>query len=523
MKNKYEGVILIMVVLVLVLLVFLAFIFANFASVEEKNVENFVNKRKANFASESGFYYAVTKLITDMKSGNILNVDWQYMGEDLNKNGILDAGEDANGNGILDTVNYSLENDSAVSYQYRKPGSKEVTNPYISDVITFGEEYVVFRLKIVDEASKININYGNLHNKDDPSNENLRRILNTLGAEIGVISLGDKILSSRSENGFNQLDELINTVLSYSEFNIVKDYITTHSYGARLLKPQGMSGRNNSELKEGMPVYSINEIFPKNVKMEIRYFVNINTAPLPVLTALMHELSGYYLDGDDLMGYAQEAVGFNKRGIKEGKYMAVPIGIIRKTKPISLTQAREIAKRIVERRRVLPFTDFYNKGGWDEFVEKLYEDRVVDFYQKELLRANFNPNVNSFLWNPDLPFRFLVDKFSLENYSFEWTFLPTGFFTIESIGEVFTKNLLLAKTFVQRFVKLWDASFLSTQIDFAGEGFKYFDSIFTKVKNSVYSTRLGTELDLYPFAYPLEKNASNYTGYIGLATISLPL
>ncbi len=522
-KNNNQGVLLIVVILVLILLIFIALMFANLATIEEVTVENFIHKRKATLASESGFFYAATRLVEDMKTGNILNVDWQYTGEDLNKNGILDPGEDKIGNGILDTVNCSLEQDFAVSYQYRKPRSNEIVNFYISNVLTFGEEYITFKLKAVDEASKININYGNLANREDPSNENLKRILNTLGAEIGVISLGDKILNTRTENGFKQLEELLNTALTYSEYQAVKDFITTFSFGTNLLKPQGLSGRNTQDLREGMPVYSISQIYPKKTNKEIRYFVNINTASFPVIVAVLEGLSGYYLDGSNLNPYADIALAANKVGIKNDKYTSVPIGIIRKTKPIDLSQAKKIAEKIIKRRHLLPFTDFYNKDGWDEFVEELYKEKIVDFYQKEVLRANFNPNVNSYLWNPDLPLRFLVDKFSLENYSFEWTFLPTGFFTIESIGEVFTKNILLGKTYTQRFVKLWDTSFLSTQEDFAGNNFQYFDYIFSKAKSDLYPTRLGTELDLYPFAYPLEKKASSITGYIGLSTISLPV
>ncbi|MFN7181987.1 MAG: hypothetical protein ACK4NF_04850, partial [Planctomycetota bacterium] len=478
-KNTKRGILLIIIVLILMLLIFIAIIFGSLTSVEEKSVENFINKRKANFASESGFYYATTRLLADMQNGNILNVDWQYMGEDINKNGILDPGEDVNHNGVLDTINFPLEKNSAVSYQYRKPESKEVINEYYSNIVVTGEEYIIFKLKIIDEASKININFGNLTTRGDPANDNLRRILNTLGAEIGVISLGDKILSSRPENGFKQLDELINTALSYTDFHLVKDYLTTFSFGTKLLKPQGLSGRNATNLKEGMPVYSINEMFPKNTSTEIRYLVNINTAPFPVLVALLEGLSGYYLDGNNLEHFADKALARNKYEIKDDKYTPIPIGIIRKTKPINLTQAREIAKKILEKRHKSPFTDYYNPGGWDEFTEELFNEKIIDFYQKEVLKANFNPNVNSLLWNPDLPFRYLVDKFSLDNYSFEWTFLPPGFFTIESIGEVFTKNQILGLTYIQRYVKLWDTSFLSTQEDFAGESFQFYEMVFS--------------------------------------------
>ncbi len=515
-----RGIVLVFIILSLILLVFTAIIFVSLTKVETTSVVNFINKRKSLFLSESGFYYAVTKLLYDMKSSNILSNDWQFMGEDINKNGQLDANEDANKNGILDFSNVPLDKDASVSYQLREGGKGKVINPYFSYALIGGEDYGIFKLKIMDESSKININYGNLVNQNDSATNNLKRILNILGSEVGVQSLGEKIVSKRPDKGYTQLEELINNVLTYDEFNLIKEYITTFSYGTFLVK-SGQFSRGSEALKEGIPIYAISELFPKKVEKEMRYFININTAPYPVLVAVLSDLAGYYLDGTNLDGFSVLALASNREGVKNDTYTSVPIGIVRNSKPITVEQARSIAGEIIQRRIKQPFTNFYGEDGWDGFLEELFKKKIIDFYQKEVLRANFNPNVNSFLWNPDLPFRFLIDKFLLTTTSFEWTFLPMGTFTIESIGEIFTKDKVLSKTNTQKFVKLWDVSFLSTQEDFVGSNFEYINKSFNKA-NDKYPTRLGYELDIYPFMYPLEKKANNWTGYIGLSTISLP-
>lgn len=523
MQYKYQkrGILLVFIILALVLLVFTALIFVSLTKVETTSVINFIKKRKSLFLSESGFYYAATKLLVDMKNSNILNNDWQFMGEDVNRNGQLDPDEDKNKNGVLDTIEVPLDNSASVSYPFRKDGKGEILNYYWSyPGLSVEEEFYIIKLKISDESSKININYGNPSDPNDASSNNLKRILNVLGSELGISSLGDRIISARPSSGFTQLEELINTVITYGEFERLKYYITTFSYGTLLLKYYNHSPGTGT-FKEGMPIFAISDIFPKRVEMEKRYFININTAPYAVLVAVLTDLSGYHIDGTATEGFSGVALSTNKTNVKNGKYTPVPIGILRKTKPITVDQAKNIANAIIQRRIKQPFTNFYGENGWESFLEELLNKKVIDFYQKEVLRANFNPNVNSFLWNPDQPFRFLIDKFMLATTSFEWTFLPTGCFTIESIGEIFTKDKIVSKTYTKKLVKLWDVTFLSTQEDFVGSSFEYIDKSLQKA-NIKHPTRLGYELDIYPFMYPYEKKASNFTGYIGLSTISLP-
>lgn len=94
---------------------------------------NFILKWNSLFASDSGYNYAKARLIKGMQNGEIFSLDWQFMGEDANKNGVLDECEDENGNNVIDVVSFPLDTQNDIGISYR---SSE--NPYLFIICNSG-------------------------------------------------------------------------------------------------------------------------------------------------------------------------------------------------------------------------------------------------------------------------------------------------------------------------------------------------------------------------------------------------
>lgn len=204
-----------------------------------------------------------------------------------------------------------------------------------------------------------------------------------------------------------------------------------------MIKPQGLQHRSIKDLQESASVYSMHKLYPTKVEYKKRYFININSAQYPVLVALLTDLRGYYIDSESVTKeLLDRTISANRIDIRKNKYNPIPFGKIRRTTPITVEVAGIISRKIMVERAVKGFKNFYGKNSWNEFVYRLYKENVIDFYQGEVLKANFNPNTNSYIWNADAPLRYLVDKFSLDTYSYEFSFVSGGYFTMESIGDI---------------------------------------------------------------------------------------
>jgi len=113
--------------------------------------------------------------------------------------------------------------------------------------------------------------------------------------------------------------------------------------------------------------------------------------------------------------------------------------------------------------------------------------RIGSQAMADAIKANFNPNLHLNEANPDENRNLLIDKTDLIVASTEGTFVPTGYYEIESLGRVVrpssgtppdalqstavaTASDLISEFKVEAVVKLYDALRFTTQRDFYGYG-----------------------------------------------------
>jgi len=219
---------------------------------------------------------------------------------------------------------------------------------------TYGDHGDFYVLKVSDLQGRIHLNQGvgepgvtdtngdGLVNANDSSgSQNLRRILNNLGANstVGVPSLGDKILKKRPLSGFQAVEE-IEPILGTADYKKASPFLTAkawidrdvanpvplsssvlseypvqyyrgtdiHRYGrnrnakgnqistALRFSPPGGNGTENA-------VFGADELNPQWIQVAERAPVNMNTAPREVVIALLDGLRGFFMlerRGDNL-------------------------------------------------------------------------------------------------------------------------------------------------------------------------------------------------------------------------------
>jgi hypothetical protein len=251
-------------------------------------------------------------------------------------------------------------------------------------------------------------------------------------------------------------------------------------------------------------------------------------------------------------------------------YACGEIGVLLRTAPLGSAKqeeslAKTIADEIVKRRAERPFTTWRDFNTFiDELVVKgiirdpkgedffhIYQDRYVVFpslntypysYYASLaiadtIKANFNPNLHLNELNPDASLWQWVDKTDLIKNSTELCFLPTGYFEIESVGQIlraewkpgkfhispyllimkdsFThNNQIMGQRRLKVIVKLWDLYRDTSQRDF------YQGTSFSKNRAEQYVTQLNQACISMPEpdngSAPLQ---NNWEGYVCLSTM----
>jgi len=203
-----------------------------------------------------------------------------------------------------------------------------------------------FTLRITDLQGRIYVNDGLreagvqdtdgdgfINANDSTVSQNLRRILNNLGAipSVGVPGLGNKILGKRPSGGFRVLLEL-EPILGSDDFRKVREFLTTKawidpnvanpvplsgavlgSYPVKYYRGDGVYryGRNRDAFgnlittdllfrppgphNNGTTVFGMDELNPQWIQIVERAPVNVNTAAREVLIALLDGLRGFFL------------------------------------------------------------------------------------------------------------------------------------------------------------------------------------------------------------------------------------
>jgi len=307
--------------------------------------------------------------------------------------------------------------------------------------------------------------------------------------------------------------------------------------------------------------------------------VNINLAPKPVLVTLLTNLNGLFLwEQAGARAYSsccdfpgiqysytgtsgclgQWVLAFYPMAYYYGK------GLYRK-KP--LDWAQRIADAIIKNRELPPdptgpypwrgefrswqqFNSFCDNVLWrnldpelalpclgrsvgTEFLGRPWQRGAQ---QADVIKANFNPNANISAFNPPSQRLYWVDKLNLTYYTTEFTFLPTGYFLITSLGRVLgpqDQDKIMAEAQIEATVRLFAMYKETSQRQFLREywekGVPLKDNIITSAKHPTDDTdqtitdnlTLQTYPEILGRTYGGESfvEHAHYDGYIALATV----
>jgi hypothetical protein len=331
---------------------------------------------------------------------------------------------------------------------------------------------------------------------------------------------------------------------------------------------------NDQPLTFGSACYSWQELNPCWIELTRRAPININTAPREILVALLEGLQGFFVLEQlrrartnycelETSGFLYPSAGGEaKKGL--GSMMRLyprggEIGVIFRTTPISQENAGQIADAIIRRCSSRPFMTWED---FNTFINSLvgtlisdprspselcylheagYDLAVWDRYPyyaalaiADTIKANFNPNLHLNELNPDANLWQWVDKTDLIKNSTEFCFLPTGYFEIESVGQIlraewergkfhispyllimkdsFThNNQIMGQRRLKVKVKLWELYRETNQKDFIAGNYSR--------NNSQYRTNLNLACQSGPEVnngYAGFQN--NFEGYVMLST-----
>lgn len=387
--DRERGAMLIVALAVLALLSIIAVTFAALMRLERRATENFSNTIRAEMIAGSAESTLISMMrggyywhgFTDVREGYS---PWLYR---------EDSGELAYG-GVrsLDEVE---PKDSSLSGSM---GSLRRGDPATG----------YFKTKVIDTSAQININ---------GLQDNLAEMLDNLGLALradpryennpmfsapnegGRRITGESILRYRNTlegNEFETKSQLRN-IIGEVNYNQIADFITTKSWVdgstyrsgdgvARYTVAQDQSGSStfNDPNREGLRTEVVGSA---RLSPEPRAPININTAPRPVLIAVLMGLAGrrafplVQVNHDDIMGKNRSEIDLENGSLPPGseELFLKPAPVWVYTKPFEIDNATRIADAIIARRKSSPFKVWSNAlpgqsvGGFNEFVNSLPE------------------------------------------------------------------------------------------------------------------------------------------------------
>ncbi len=585
--GKRKGAVLIIVLGVLVILALLATAFVTLQTTERQVARNYLDTVRAKLVAQSGVEDAAARLRdyfpARMFEDSMNSKLWKFWGNSLDEN--VEPGSDPAEDPLLRT----LERAKNPSFAIEEDGNplQGTPRPKLLKIMINGTQQEVgmsgfhesgaygvicaetYALKLSDLQGRINVNDGVEMGRTGSVSQNLKRILNIVGTQCSLPSLGDRTVDQRPPGGYTQMNQLLKAV-NYDEnaFTRFRDFVTVQSWqDDNVCNPVPLSAaaisNNNYPVtyyRDNPPVFrfgsnhrgfdsvgqaitgdlstippcpgnvgapsnptlfpavihSLDVLNPQYIELVKRAPVNVNTAPIEVLVALLTDLKGFfvtdrrrdnpYYDGDMYLSFKQ------KNSMSPADTEGDEYGFLAQTLPIvgpggtatGGISAFDIAKHLIACRNgkhtstafpgaqapSVPFdysaATYRDQGGntqplwftgqfktWVQFyafVDNLitcglikddralwydysstggadatgYSPLVPSLIQKnyaaraiaDVLKANFNPNVHLNEANPDNNLFLIVDKTDLFVNSTEFTFMPTGYFEIESLGRI---------------------------------------------------------------------------------------
>jgi hypothetical protein len=381
-----------------------------------------------------------------------------------------------------------------------------------TDTSNYAAEGNLYTLKVSDIQGRININ--NRH-------ANLARILNNLGRRLNLsATIGDTIVAERArllpDQRFTNVDQLA-ARLGRTAVDRLKPYLTVESWvDYKTLKPFGLTaGKRFKDASIGGSFYSYREMRPIQIAgpppdpnyplppspgtaaidYEPRSPINVNSAAYEVLCALIEGLQGVFVK--ETVGVESDDYTLNRTTLTftgNDPRTSGQVGVVYQTPPIGPNTAANIAGEFVKARVKVPTGSgpgvidprsiFRSYQQLADFIDLLpasvfdageitpppgvtteYAQQMV----REVLKANFDPNCHLNEINPDEAVAYKVDKTDLLFWSFEFCFIPMGYFEIESLGRVVDgsperREVASEKIVVQ--AKLFEVYRETTQADF---------------------------------------------------------
>lgn len=255
-RRNERGTVLIVVLAFLALIALLATSFMTLQTLEQNVTENYLDHVRAKNTAQSGVDVAVEKLTRLVREGWLQdwvreNQEWIYFGEETNEGRLYDLRNNPKERPKLwaplrraANPSFALEHDNPSDPEDQNPRDGQ-TKPWPVRVEgrtigisgysggSYGRHGNVYSLKVIDCQSQININDGADLGNSHSVSQNLRRILNILGAQaaVGIAKLGDKIIDGRPKGGYKtKLDVL--RVLNYDrgQYEKIRDLITVRSW-----------------------------------------------------------------------------------------------------------------------------------------------------------------------------------------------------------------------------------------------------------------------------------------------------
>ena len=377
--GKKKGAVLIVVLGVLVILALLATTFVTLQSTERQVTRNYLDTVRARLIAQSGIEdasaqlrdYFPMRMFEESMNAKL----WKYWGLNLEE----DQEPDMVPLELAKNPSFAVEEDGNPLGGSPRPRlikviingeTREVGYSGFHEVGSYGVMYnEIYALKISDLQGRINVNDGVEMGPDSSVSQNLKRILNIVGQQCSIPGLGDKILAARPAGGYTQMNQLLKAV-NYDEaqFARFRDFVTVQSWqDDTVCNPVPLSAAMLNEYpikyyRDGMtgPVYrfgsnhrgfdalqkpitgdlktvppcpgnvarpddpsffpavlhSLDVLNPQYIELVKRAPVNVNTAPLEVLVALLTDLKGFfvadrrrdnpYYDGDMYLSFRQK-------------------------------------------------------------------------------------------------------------------------------------------------------------------------------------------------------------------------
>ncbi len=468
MVGSRRGVVLLFSIAVLALLSILAVVFATTAKMERNVSRNYVDDARAKMCANSGLELALSTLkeLAMRQGWDDPTSTWVFP---------LDPAR----NTFDPTWGFAIELARTPSLMGGPPlptGApvSGTQNQQLASTYENGRDY--YRLKILDCGSQINVNMFDI--AASPSAKTvLEGILTNLGQAIqdlygGMNPIGNQAaaitnyrltLPGQQYASEAQLMEALRIPYPgdfQRRFSILRDFVTTEGW---MDDKQRVAGNYRQGID--FPIRPSGRI---DVVNRLRSPINVNTAPAPVLVAILTGLCGYELtmagDGGAMMGVApmRWAKVLTSNG-GTGSY-------------ISYNTARNVANAIIGRR-----TGTGAFKTWSEF-EAFIDTVALTQNQRAVIKANANPNMRYNKFNPNEVVFGRIDKIDIGYFpggsagtpqkggTTEFAFSSLGLFEIESLGCVsrFRNNReeLQASKVLFTVVKVYDAVRMTTQKDF---------------------------------------------------------